>query len=316
MEAMKYTPSSITANNIPASILAVDDDPEMLILLQAYLEKLGHKVLTARNGKEALDILHREKANLDIILLDQVMPEMQGLEVVGIIKQDPGLKNIPVIMQTASNRPQDIKKGIDSGVYYYLTKPINGAVLNSVLSAAIRDIRQKRILNAEIKKHKISFSLMQNCSFRFNTLAEAEGLACFIAKFYPDPEKTVTGLAELLLNAVEHGNLEIGFNEKTALLNNNSWRDEVLRREKLPEYKDRYVDVSFQRKGDGIYISISDQGKGFEWHKYMQVDPARAQDNHGRGIAQANAMSFDRITYNEKGNEVTAFSGFDSDIDW
>ena len=63
-------------------------------------------------------------------------------------------------------------------------------------------------------------------------------------------------------------------------------------------------------------MKIIDTGKGFQWRKYMEIDPARAQDNHGRGIAQANAVSFDQLEYNDIGNEVTAFVSNEAELDW
>ena len=183
-------------------------------------------------------------------------------------------------------------------------------------SDLVREVRQQKILGVELKQHKTSFNLIETCKFRCRSLQEVEGLACFIANCYTDAERVVSGLAELLINAVEHGNLGISYQEKTWLLNEGTWRDEIIRRVELPEHKDKSVEVILQRRSNGVYVKIIDVGKGFEWRKYLDVDPSRAQDNHGRGIAQANAMSFDRISYNDKGNEVVAFVSNESELDW
>ena len=65
-----------------------------------------------------------------------------------------------------------------------------------------------------------------------------------------------------------------------------------------------------------MYVVITDQGDGFDWKKFMRIDPSRAGDNHGRGIAQANATSFDKLTYNDKGNQVIAFVGLEKQLEW
>lgn len=322
MEATQHTPTAshppqtATKHDNPVRTLAVDDDRTMRMMLQAQLEELGHEVLTACDGKEAWGVIQKEKDKLDVILLDREMPELNGLEVVALIKKDPVLKNIPVIMQTGSDHPEQIKQGIDAGVYYYLTKPIDEEVLKSVLSAAVREVRQQKVLGTELKQHKTSFNLIDTCKFHYRSLPEAESLACFIANCYTDAERVVSGLAELLINAVEHGNLGIGYEEKTRLLNEGTWRDEIIRRADLPEHKDKLIEVVLRRKANGVYVKIYDGGKGFEWRKYMDIDPARAQDNHGRGIAQANAISFDRVSFNDKGNEVTAFVSNEPELDW
>ena len=310
-------PSALNPSSAPRiNTLAVDDDRSMRMMLQTQLEDLGHNVVTANDGKSAWDILNNQRDTIDIVVIDREMPGMNGLEVVSLMKNDPHLKNIPVIMQTGSDKAEQIREGIDAGVYYYLTKPIDEDILASVISAAVRNVSQQKLLNQELKHHKSSFNLITHCKFVLRTLPEAEDLACFLANCYPNPEKVVTGIAELLINGVEHGNLGIGYEEKTWLLKSGTWRDEVIRRGNYPEHKNKTVDVIYKKLSDGYYLQIKDCGNGFDWRKFIKVDPSRAQENHGRGIAQANSMSFDRITYNDAGNEVTAFINTDSDIDW
>ena len=103
---------------------------------------------------------------------------------------------------------------------------------------------------------------------------------------------------------------------KGRLLKNNTWRDEVTRRVDYPEHKEKIVIATYKKQDDGFYLKIKDCGKGFDWRKFIKIDPSRAQENHGRGIAQAYSMSFDKITYNDKGNEVLTFVNNESDIDW
>lgn len=315
MEAYSQ-PSLVGANNPVINTLAVDDDRSMRMMLQTQLEDLGHNVTTAEDGKSAWEELREHGSNIDIVVIDREMPGMNGLEVVSLMKNDPVLKNIPVIMQTGSDKAEQIREGIDAGVYYYLTKPIDEDILASVISAAVRNISQQKLLNQELKHHKSSFNLITHCKFVLRTVPEAEDLACFLANCYPSPEKVVTGIAELLINGVEHGNLAVGYDEKTWLLKNGTWREEVLRRVDYPEHKSKYVEAIYKRQEDGYYLKIKDCGKGFDWRKFIKVDPSRAQENHGRGIAQAHSMSFDKVSYNEAGNEVTTFVNNESDIDW
>lgn len=297
-------------------VLAVDDDRTLRMMLVSMLENLGYDILEAGNGKEALDIIHRQSHDIDAILLDREMPVMDGMTLVARLKEKPELRHLPVIMQTGSDRPEQIRQGIDAGVFYYLTKPVNQDILKSVLSAAIRESEQQRLLSSELQKHKASFNMIEHCICRFKTLSEAEQLSAFLALCFPDPGRTVRGLAELLINAVEHGNLGITYEEKTALVDDRRWREEIDRRAALGEYNKKEVVVTYQRKTDGYYATIADQGKGFDWKRYLHIDPARSADNHGRGIAQANAVSFDKLTFNSTGNEVTAFVGIEQKLEW
>jgi hypothetical protein len=74
----------------------------------------------------------------------------------------------------------------------------------------------------------------------------------------------------------------------------------------LTENAAKKVDVHFQRIGDEIHFHIRDEGKGFEWKRYLDIDPCRAFDTHGRGILLARHFSFTALEYRGRGNEVTA----------
>ena len=105
------------------TVLVVDDDQPSLELLQAYLEDVDCKMLAARDGPEALQIIAKEPP--DLVLLDVMMPKMSGFEVCRKIKNDPKTGDIPVIMVTALNEFGDIERGIDSGTDDFISKPVN-----------------------------------------------------------------------------------------------------------------------------------------------------------------------------------------------
>jgi DNA-binding response OmpR family regulator len=301
------------------TILVVDDDLTTLMLIEAMLKKQGYKVLTAKGGQSACSIIQDNYNVIDAIVLDRLMPDMQGLEVVSWINKQAYAVNIPVVMQTVADQPSQIKEGIDSGVFYYLTKPIQEQVLKSVVTAAIRESHHRRTLKKEMNQHHASFYFIDNCHYTISKLEEAENLACFLAHCFPDPEKVLPGLAELLINAVEHGNLEISYEEKTKLIDDDSWHEEVIKRQELPQYENRKIAVFYVRSDDAHTVKIVDGGKGFAWKKFMTFDASRASDNHGRGIAQINMLSFDSIKYNDAGNEVTAIvnrNNNEKNIDW
>lgn len=309
-------PSATPSQNDKPVVLAVDDDRMMLTVLVKRLEQMSYQVLSARNGEEALKIILRERSHLDVILLDREMPVMDGMELVERIKDDDELRKIPIIMQTGSDQPEQIRQGIDAGVFYYLTKPFDNSVLDSVMSSAVDKARQAKTLAFELDKHRASFGLIRHCLFEYRTLSDAEDLACFLASCFPEPERALSGLAELLINAVEHGNLSVGYAGKSDLITKGMWREEVERRLEMPEHRDKIVRVLLERSDETLSVKITDGGKGFDWQSYLQIDPARATDNHGRGVAHANLHSFDRLVYNEIGNEVTAITDLEQSLDW
>ncbi|MFN5608738.1 MAG: response regulator [Holosporales bacterium] len=286
-----------------ATILAVDDEPFNLDILKEYLEEEGHTVITATNGQEALNALQSHR-KVDLIILDRMMPIMNGMEVIERVKADPIFKDIPIIMQTAASNNEQILQGIKAGVYYYLTKPYQRDILMGIVHAVLKEIDGRRERHLEFNKNFSAGRLMQSGQFHFRTLEDARNLAYFIASCFPNPENTAYGISELLINAIEHGNLGITYAEKTRLLLNNTWQPEIEQRLKHPDYKNLFGTLSFNIQNKEIVLNIKDQGKGFDWEKYLEIDPSRINDIHGRGIAGAKALSFTSLTYKGLGNEV------------
>ncbi len=104
-------------------ILIADDEPNILISLEFLMKREGHEVLLARDGGEALDLVRRERPAL--VLLDVMMPVMNGFEVCAALKGDDALKATKVLMLTAKGRETDIAKGLAMGADAYMTKPFS-----------------------------------------------------------------------------------------------------------------------------------------------------------------------------------------------
>jgi len=284
-------------------ILAVDDEEFNLDILTEYLEEAGFEVIGAEDGVIALQKLEQHP-DIDVIVLDRMMPNMGGIEVLKAVKQDSRFKDIPVIMQTAAASSDQVLEGIQCGAYYYLTKPYEDVMLISIVKAALHEVKNRRNIREEIHKHRRVLGLMEKSIFHFRTVDDAKNLAFFMANCFPDPEMAVYGLNELLLNAVEHGNLGITYGEKTQLVMDGKWRTEIDRRLELEENKAKLGYLEFEHSDSQLRIIITDQGTGFDWQKYITISPDRASDPHGRGIAMSCAMSFSTVEYQGCGNKV------------
>jgi len=128
-----------------STILVVDDNEQNLELLQAYLDELPCRIVTAADGIEAMQIVEREP--IDLILLDVMMPRMSGFEVCKKLKSSPGTRSIPVIMVTALNELGDIERGVESGTDDFLSKPVKKLELVTRVKSLLRVRHLKRELD-------------------------------------------------------------------------------------------------------------------------------------------------------------------------
>lgn len=300
------TTSRLSGFREKPTVLAVDDDRHTLAFLEHILTAQGYRVLVASDGEDALKALGASSSHISAVVMDLHMPGLNGLEVVAHMKQRPELAYIPVVMATASDEPEVIREGIDAGVYYCLKKPLDQSLLHSVVAAAIREFDMTRLRQEAIAGQRDAMALLDTSRFLCRTLKDVEVLSQFLAYAYPDPKRAVIGITELLINAVEHGNLGITYEEKQQLVTSGAWRETVDARQQLPEHAGKQVDIVLQRKPEGIYLQVSDEGKGFEWWRYLEIDPSRATHPNGRGIALANKISFDRLQFTQDGSRVLA----------
>jgi len=286
------------------SLLLVDDDPVNLEILVEHLEEAGYHTVTASHGEEACDILQLGTIPFQAVLLDRMMPGMDGMAVLAKMKSHGSLKILPVIMQTAASSSEEIREGIEAGVFYYLTKPFSKEVVLAIVQAAVRDFTKYQSIQSELSEQTKIFHCLDSAQFHFQTLDEARTLALLLAQACPEPDRAAMGLTDLLVNAVEHGNLHITYDEKTRLQDTEEWENEIARRLSLPEFAHKQATVRFHRNAERIELTITDQGPGFDWKRYLEMSPDLGFASHGRGIAMSRALSFDMMEYRGVGNEV------------
>ena len=287
-------------------VLCVDDEPTNVEILEMHLKKAGVKSKGFFSGNEALKFIDEFDGNIDAILLDIMMPGLDGIEVLKILKSKPKTAKIPVIMQTAIAQEKKTIEGIESGAYYYITKPYSHRVLISIVKSALKEKRENEGLKGEVINLYSVIENIKSSTFEIKHFLEARKLANYLARFSNEPGRYVMGLTALLINSIEHGNLGLGFEAKKKHLLENTYDDEISGRLENPIYRDRKVTVELFRKDeDGIYnVVIKDEGQGFEWQEFVDFDPTRITEPSGRGIAMAKIMNPDSIEYWGKGNVV------------
>src|SRR5437763_3287275 len=133
-----------------ARVLVVDDVPANVKLLDARLSAEYFDVLTASNGAEALALC--ERGECDVVLLDVMMPDMDGFEVCRRLKSNPGTHHIPVVMVTALDQPSDRVRGLEVGADDFLTKPVNDLALIS----RVRSLARLKLMTDELRMRAVT----------------------------------------------------------------------------------------------------------------------------------------------------------------
>ena len=294
--------NSLNKDNRP-SILLVDDEPSARRLMSELLTRSGYRAYLAESGPEALGMLRR--IEVDLVLTDVVLGEMDGLELLKRIKTErPG---IGVVIYTGYSTENLIIEALRAGAADFIKKPFSRETLEMVLDRALKRntfldrldidvdavIAESKIIEIDNNIDRISGVVNQltlNAS-KFSGVNRANELS--------------VALYEIILNAMEHGNLEITYEEKAEYLDRGTYQDLIMERRKDPRLSARKVRINYHMDDTGLHYTIQDQGPGFDWKKYYDKIEKRgvSTEAHGRGLALT-LFYVDRIKFNEKGNEV------------
>ena len=134
-------------------VLIVDDEPDIIKILRKYLENHGLGVLTAQNGREALEILH--KSDVRLVITDRIMPEMDGIALCRSIRASDISGYVYIIILTISGSKEDIVNGINAGADDYVTKPFNLEELKVRVDSGLRVLNLEQSLHEKIKEEEI-----------------------------------------------------------------------------------------------------------------------------------------------------------------
>jgi class 3 adenylate cyclase len=193
----------IETPNLPGKLLVVEDNQVNRLLLVKSLELRGHQASSVENGREALEALRRE--SFDLVLLDIEMPEMSGYEVLEVMMSDPLLRNIPVIVVSASEELSSVVKCIEMGAEDYLTKPPNPVLLRARVNACLEKKRlrdQQRKLFRTFTTVEVADELLAKGFELGGKHVRASAMFCDVRDFTAiaesrDPSETIDLLNEL-----------------------------------------------------------------------------------------------------------------------
>ena len=215
-----------------------------------------------------------------------------------------GLADVPVILHVDSEVLTDLD-GWDrhTTITWHQMDPI---VIRSIVLGAANQYRRMQALKQEGDERAHAIGLLGEGQFTLRTPEEARRLAALLSQAGPDPDRVSVGLLELFMNAIEHGNLGLGYDGKTELIESGDYNQTLEALLKHPDNRLKQVQVQVRRLADAIEFDIEDEGDGFDSEPFLTFDPDRAMASHGRGIASAKMLFFDDVTYIGAGNRVIA----------
>lgn len=285
-------------------VLIVEDDDASRNYLKDTLEAEGHQTMVAENGEIGLEIFKKHLP--DMVISDIQMPVVDGLELLNAIR----LQNSSsiVIMATAFGSEDYAMQALRLGANNYMKKPIRHEELLPLLRK-YSSVIEARTVEYEIMGSIIEKNVSMKLDNRFEFIPQiVDYLVRETGNTIPENKRfgVRLGLLELLINAIEHGNLEIGYDEKSAALKSNSLESLYEQRQAVPVFAERRVIVVFTMHENLCEWLITDEGKGFDWKTLQDsFEESKLLEEHGRGLF-ITQFYFDELIFNDAGNAVRA----------
>jgi len=282
------------------TILIIDDNADLLEYLKDFFMIYNYEVILAETGNEGIEKFREFLP--DIVISDMRLPDKNGNIVVKEIKEIN--KDVPIIIITGFSDKQLILSAMRNGALDLLKKPFKPKDLRYLINKI--DTLFRKI------KFKLSSSFVQWEKRELRILNDIYIISPVVNFIFSNIDYVSdgvsfmkNGLQELLINAVEHGNLNISYEEKQDLLEQGDYNAHLKEKAAQPEYRDKYVTIKVFSTPDYLKVIIEDMGTGFD--PSCIPDPQNPENflkEHGKGILMA-MHAYDKVDYNEVGNCVT-----------
>ncbi len=290
--------------NCKMKVLIVEDDDASRQFMVTMVRDEGYEVAEAVNGAEGLKSF--EAFQPDLVFSDISMPVMDGIEMLKKIRKQS--YDAIVVMTTAFGTAEYTLKALRLHANDFLVKPLLPQDVIAVLKK-YHDVFTTRSVKREV------FGMILHREMTLQLGNQPAIVSRVVDRLMQETEDRIPaadrlnvhlGLLEIIMNAIEHGNLGITYAEKSEALEGRSdaWSSLVNKRMSELPYKDRSVLIQFQMDGECCEWTVTDEGSGFDWQSVPDPnDPENLLAANGRGIMLAR-MSFDDLSYLGNGNQV------------
>lgn len=284
-------------------LLVVADNPDTQTVILEHARAKGHSVIAATNP--ALGLTTFDMTQPDIVIMDLFLPDQEGMTLVKQIRQRR--PTCPVVLLSDAGHDASTMEGLRAGALDYVQQPIHEEAFAQVLQRAIYSLpasvddapgveRLEYVLVMGPDPNDVESTVTWLIQGTAMGLMEARQLHLRAA------------LHELVMNAVEHGCLEVRYRDKTEAMAKNQYDALIQQRRQDARFRDRRVTIRaiYDKRQQILTYHIADEGKGFNWKSRgnLRLDVCPTGDATGRGIFLTQSF-FPDLRYNEKGNEVS-----------
>ncbi|HAE40213.1 MAG TPA: hypothetical protein DCG57_16505 [Candidatus Riflebacteria bacterium] len=285
-------------------ILIVEDDDAIRSIMEKTVQRAGYETLSAPDGAQGLKLF--KEFQPELVFSDINMPVMTGLEMLEKIR-NIDTDSLFIIISTLDS-PEYILQALRLKANDYLIKPALGKKLTDLLD------KYGAIIAGRTKCREV-LGMIDSMTLSMKIGNDLGLVSKIVDRLMLETEQVIApndrigvhlGLFEMLTNSIEHGSLEITYEEKSAAMESEvqTWKSFLQQRYQNPLYASREVCLEFQLGKECCEWLITDQGPGFDWKSIPDPDdPENILSSHGRGVMLA-TMQFDEITYIGKGNQV------------
>ena len=285
------------------TVLVVADNADTQSMILEHAKAKGHSVISATTP--ALGLTTFDMIQPDIVIMDLFLPVQEGLRLVKQIRERR--PTCPILLLTDTGHGESMMEGLRAVALDYVGQPIHEYVFAQVLQRVIHRVPASVDDAPGVERLEYVLVMGSDPSFLNRTvtwLIQGTAMGLMEARQL----HLRAALQELVMNAVEHGCLELRYHDKLVAMAKDQYDELIRRRRQDARFRDRRVTIRaiYDKRQQTLTYQIADEGKGFNWKAWVKsgFEGCPPGDVSGRGIFLAQSF-FPNIAYNDRGNEVT-----------